>query len=147
MVNMPLLGERFTAVEGQGAFLNGKPIRVTGEADLEQCVLATGFPYDIDAHLEDILKNLRTLLPVAQGLRRGGAAAVDLAFVACGRLDGFYERALNPWDTAAGLLLVNEAGGRVTEYDAAAPYTFGSSSILATNGRIHGELSGLLMRD
>ncbi|MEZ7195707.1 inositol monophosphatase family protein [Pseudodesulfovibrio karagichevae] len=147
MVNMPLLGERFTAVEGQGAFLNGKPFRVTDEADLEQCVLATGFPYDIDAHLEDILKNLRTLLPMAQGIRRGGAAAVDLAFVACGRLDGFYERALNPWDTAAGLLLVNEAGGRVTEYDAAVPYTFGSSSILATNGRIHGELSGLLMRN
>lgn len=147
MVNMPLLGERFTAVEGQGAFLNGKRIGVTGEADLEQCVLATGFPYDIDAHLEDILKNLRMLLPVAQGIRRGGAAAVDLAFVACGRLDGFYERALNPWDTAAGMLLVTEAGGRVSEYETTVPYTFGSRCILATNGRIHEALSGLLARD
>jgi myo-inositol-1(or 4)-monophosphatase len=147
MVNMPLTGERFTAVLGQGAFLNGQPIAVTGEADLEQCVLGTGFPYDIDTHLEDILKNLKTLLPMTQGIRRVGAAAVDLAFVACGRLDGFYERALNPWDTAAGLLLVNEAGGRVTEYDADVPYTFGSGCILATNGRIHGELSGLLTRD
>jgi myo-inositol-1(or 4)-monophosphatase len=146
MVNMPLTGDRFTAVKGQGAFLNGRPITVTNESDLEQCVLGTGFPYDIDAHLEDILKNLRTLLPVAQGIRRAGAAAVDLAFVACGRLDGFYERALNPWDTAAGLLLVNEAGGRVTEYDAAIPYTFGSDCILASNGRIHDELSGLLIR-
>ncbi|EGB13662.1 inositol monophosphatase [Pseudodesulfovibrio mercurii] len=147
MVNMPLLDERFIAVAGQGAFLNGKPIAVTGEADLEQCVLATGFPYDIDAHLEDILKNLRTLLPIAQGIRRGGAAAVDLAFVACGRLDGFYERALNPWDTAAGMLLVEEAGGRVSEYDATVPYAFGSRCILATNGRIHERLSGLLARD
>jgi myo-inositol-1(or 4)-monophosphatase len=144
MVNMPLTGERFTAVLGHGAFLNGHPIAVTGESDLEQCVLATGFPYDIDTHLEDILKNLRTLLPLTQGIRRAGAAAVDLAFVACGRLDGFYERALNPWDTAAGLLLVNEAGGTVTEYDPAVPYAFGSSCILATNGRIHGELGGLL---
>lgn len=147
MVNMPLMGERFTAVEGQGTFLNGAPVAVTGEADLEQCVLATGFPYDIDAHLEDILKNLRSVLPVAQGVRRAGAAAVDLAYVACGRLDGFYERALNPWDTAAGQLLVREAGGRVSEYDAAVPYTFESGCILATNGRIHEELSGLLGRD
>ncbi|WP_319584785.1 inositol monophosphatase family protein [uncultured Pseudodesulfovibrio sp.] len=147
MVNMPLLNERFTAVEGKGAYLNGRPIAVTEEADLEQCVLATGFPYDIDTHLEDILKNLRTLLPIAQGVRRGGAAAVDLAFVACGRMDGFYERALNPWDTAAGLLLVNEAGGRVSEYDPSEPYTFKSGCILATNGRIHEELGGLLSRD
>jgi len=147
MVNMPFTSERFTAILGQGAYLNKHPIAVTDEADLEQCVLATGFPYDIGVHLEDILNNLRVLLPLAQGIRRAGAAAVDLAFVACGRLDGFYERALNPWDTAAGLLLVNEAGGRVTEYDPAVPYSFKSSCILATNGRIHEELGGLLSRD
>ena len=87
------------------------------------------------------------MLPLTRGIRRPGAAALDLAFVACGRFDGFYERALNPWDTAAGILLVREAGGRVGEYDAAHPYVFGSSSILATNGGIHDELSRLLLQD
>ena len=145
MVNLPLLGERFTAVEGQGAFLNGKPISVTDQAELVNCLIGTGFPYDVEAHLDEVLRQLRTILPRAQGIRRPGAAALDLAFVACGRLDGFYERSLNAWDTAAGLLLVNEAGGRISEYDAAAPYTFKSPSILASNGRIHEELSGLLL--
>ncbi|WFS60894.1 inositol monophosphatase family protein [Pseudodesulfovibrio thermohalotolerans] len=146
MVNMPLMNERFTAMEGRGAFLNGTPISVTGEADLEQSLLATGFPYDIEKHLEDILRNLRTLLPLTQGIRRAGAAAVDLAYVACGRLDGFYERALNPWDTAAGTLLVREAGGMVSEYEASRPYSFASPCILATNGRIHGKVSGLIAK-
>lgn len=147
VINLPLLGEMFTAVEGLGAFCNGQPVSVTGETDLEKTLLATGFPYDIDAHIDDILKHLRMLLPLTQGIRRPGAAALDLAYVACGRFDGFYEKALNPWDTAAGLLLVAEAGGRVSEYDASVPYGFGSGSILATNGRIHEELSELLMRD
>lgn len=143
-VNLPIMGELFTAVEGQGAFLNDEPISVSGEGVMERCLLATGFPYDIDAHLDAILAHLKRLLPLAQGIRRPGAAALDLAFVACGRYDGFYESALNPWDTAAGLLLVREAGGRVSEVDAAVPYRFGSPSILATNGRIHEELSKLL---
>ena len=147
VINLPLMGEMFTAVQGQGAFLNDNPISVTGEIDLEQALLATGFPYQIEEHLDDILKNLKTLLPLTRGIRRPGAAALDLAYVACGRFDGFYERALNPWDTAAGILLVREAGGRISEYDAAIPYTFKSGSILATNGRIHEELSGLLTGD
>lgn len=144
VINLPLMGEMFTAMEGQGAFLNDNPILVTDETDMEQSLLATGFPYNIDEHLDDILENLRTLLPLTRGIRRPGAAALDLAYVACGRFDGFYERALNPWDTAAGILLVKEAGGRVSEYEAATPYTFKSRSILATNGGIHEELSGLL---
>ena len=147
VINLPLLGEMFTAVEGQGAFLNNAPILVTTETDLEQSLLATGFPYDIDTHLDDILKHLRVLLPLTRGIRRPGAGALDLAYVACGRFEGFYERALNPWDTAAGILLVKEAGGRVSEYDAAQPYTFRSSNILATNGGIHDELSRLLTAD
>ncbi|MBG0789987.1 MAG: inositol monophosphatase [Desulfovibrionaceae bacterium] len=146
-INLPLMGELFTAVEGQGAYLNDAPISVSGEDVMERCLLATGFPYDINAYLEPVIKNLRRLLPLAQGIRRPGAAALDLAFVACGRYDGFYENALNPWDTAAGLLLVREAGGRVSEFDAAVPYRFGATSILATNGRIHEELSALLCEE
>lgn len=147
VVNLPLMGEMFTAVDGKGAFMNGKRISVTDESDMEQCLLATGFPYAIEEHLDDILKNLKKLLPMTQGIRRPGAAALDLAYVACGRYDGFFESALNPWDTAAGWLLVKEAGGRVTGVSADTPYTFGSKTILATNGRIHEELSAILCED
>lgn len=147
VVNLPLMGEMFTAVEGRGAFMNDAPISVTGETSLERSVLATGFPYAIEDHLETILKHLERLLPLTQGIRRPGAAALDLAYVACGRYEGFYESALNSWDTAAGLLLVKEAGGRISEFDASTPYAFGSGTILATNGHIHDELSAILCED
>jgi myo-inositol-1(or 4)-monophosphatase len=147
VVNLPLMNEMFSCIEGGGAFMNGHPIQVTDQQDMEQCLLATGFPYAIEDHLEMVLKHLHKLLPLTQGIRRPGAAALDLAYVACGRYDGFYESALNPWDTAAGLLLVKEAGGQVTEYDCARDYAFGSSTILATNGKIHQVLSGLLCED
>lgn len=147
VVNLPLLGELFSALEGGGAFMNGKPINVTEQRDLDQCLLATGFPYAIEEHLDDIVNHLKRLLPITRGIRRPGAAALDLAYVACGRYDGFYESALNPWDTAAGWLLVKEAGGRVSEYDAKNEYGFDSSTILATNGRIHEQLSRLLIID
>lgn len=144
VVNLPLLGEMFTAIEGRGAFMNGKPIHVSSETCMEKSLLATGFPYDIDRYLESILRHFKTLLPLTQGIRRPGAAALDLAYVACGRYDGFFENALNPWDTAAGILLVKEAGGCVSEFDETIPYAFGATSILATNGGIHKQLSSLL---
>jgi myo-inositol-1(or 4)-monophosphatase len=147
VVNLPLLGEMFSAREGAGTRLNGCAVNVSEEGDMEKSLLATGFPYAIEEHLETILKNLRAVLPLAQGVRRVGAAALDLAYVACGRYEGYFESALNPWDTAAGLLLVREAGGRVTQYDADAPYYLGSKTILATNGVIHDELSRLICRD
>lgn len=147
VINLPLLEELFSAIEGQGAQMNGKSISVTKEISMEKSLLATGFPYAIDDHLETILKHFRTLLPLTQGIRRPGSAALDLAYVACGRYDGFFESALNPWDTAAGLLLVKEAGGRISEFEAEKPYEFGSTSILATNGIIHDELSQLLCCD
>jgi len=146
-VNLPLLGELFCAAEGRGAQMNGKPISVTKETVMERSLLATGFPYDIDKYLETILKHFRTLLPLTQGIRRPGAAALDLAYVACGRYDGFFESALNPWDTAAGILLVKEAGGLVSEFDSKKEYHFGSPSILVTNGYIHDELSRLICSD
>lgn len=147
VVNLPLMGEMFSALEGSGAYLNGDRISVSGASTLEASLLATGFPYAIEDHLDTVIKHLKTLLPLTRGIRRPGAAALDLAYVACGRYDGFYESALNPWDTAAGWLLVKEAGGRVSEYEADCEYSFASKTILATNGHIHDDLSGLLGAD
>ena len=118
VVNLPLMGELFSASQGKGTHLNGMPVSVSSTASMEASLLATGFPYAIEEHLETILKHFKTLLPLAQGIRRPGSAALDLAFVACGRYEGFFESALNPWDTAAGILLVQEAGGQISEYDA-----------------------------
>jgi len=147
VVNLPLMNELFSAHEGHGAFMNGDPIEVSNAATMESSLLATGFPYAIEDHLDTILKHFKRLLPLTQGIRRPGAAALDLAYVACGRYDGFFESALNPWDTAAGLLLVQEAGGKVTQFDVANAYSFDSPTILATNGCIHDELSELLCED
>lgn len=147
VVNLPLLGELFSASRGRGTRLNGKPVSVSTIATMEDSLLATGFPYAIEKHLETILKHFNRILPLAQGIRRPGSAALDLAYVACGRYEGFFESALNPWDTAAGLLLVREAGGRVTEFAAETPYALNSKTILATNGIIHDELSGLVRED
>ena len=145
VINLPLLNEVFVAVRGGGATMNGEPISVSEATTLEHSLLATGFPYAVEEHLETVLTHLRALLPMTQGLRRPGAAALDLAYVACGRYDGFYESALNPWDTAAGLLLVEEAGGRVSEY-AGGEYQLYSKSIVATNGFIHDGLCAVLGR-
>jgi myo-inositol-1(or 4)-monophosphatase len=144
VVDLPLLAETFTAVRGAGAFCNNEPIHVSEAARLEESLVATGFPYAIERHVDEILAHLRQMLTRTQGVRRPGAAALDLAYVATGRYDGFYELALKPWDTAAGVLLIEEAGGRVSEFDAQKPYTFGSGCILATNGKIHEEMSGVL---
>lgn len=144
VVNLPLLGECFCALKGEGAWMNKESISVSSAEVVEQSLIATGFPYDIEDHVDEILAQLKNVLPRAQGVRRPGAAALDLAYVACGRYEGFYERALNPWDTAAGTLLVTEAGGRVTQYDPSAAYELGAPSILATNGRIHDELGVLI---
>ena len=147
VVNLPLLGELFSASLGKGTRMNGKPVSVSSANAMEDSLLATGFPYAIEEHLDTILRHFKTLLPLTQGIRRPGAAALDLAYVACGRFDGFFESALHPWDTAAGLLLVQEAGGRVSEFEAETPYTFGSGTILATNGIIHEELSRLICKE
>ncbi len=144
VVDLPVLGEVFAAHAGGGAFRNGDPIRVTKTKDLELSLLGTGFPYAIEEYLPEILGNFESLLPKVRGIRRSGAAALDLAYVACGRFDGFYESGLKPWDTAAGMLLVTEAGGRVSRYDADQEYVLGEQSILASNGLIHQALSGLL---
>lgn len=129
--------------EGEGAYLNGRPIRVTGRESLVGSLLATGFPYDVAKDPENLTYFERAL---RKGLlvRRPGAAALDLAYVAAGRLEGFWEVKLNPWDVAAGWLLVEEAGGRVTDLEGN-PYRLGSRYILATNGRVHEALRRTLL--
>lgn len=144
VINLPLMNELFTASLGGGSFLNNDRISVSQTESIADCVVATGFPYAINDHLKVILERLERVLPVVQGVRRPGAAALDLAFVACGRFDAFYESALNPWDTAAGVLLVTEAGGTVTESDGTTPYIPGAPEILATNGRVHQAVADLI---
>jgi myo-inositol-1(or 4)-monophosphatase len=130
----------YTCVRGGGAALNGRPIQVSGETDLARSLLASGFAYGKGAPEDRNLDNWARLSIVSRGLRRCGSAALDLAYVADGRYDGFWELGLNPWDVAAGALLVQEAGGRVTDCRGGGRYHDGGS-IAATNGRIH---SGLL---
>lgn len=143
-VYLPLTGEMFMAIQGGGAFLNNRTIRVSEERDLEQSLIATGFPYNIRDRVDDILPALKKVLIRCRGLRRMGSAALDLAYTACGRFDGFYEVGLKPWDTAAGWLLVEEAGGRVSRFSPDKQYDLQADSILASNNHIHQDLASLL---
>ncbi len=133
--------ECFTAWKGGGAFLNGKPIRVSTRASLIESLLATGFPYDDFGREAQYMDLLRSLMRNSRGIRRLGSAAADLAYVACGRFEAFYEYGLNPWDVAAGALLVEEAGGQVTDFRGSGEWLFGEE-IVASDGAIHNELIG-----
>jgi myo-inositol-1(or 4)-monophosphatase len=135
----PLRDELFEASRGAGASLNGQPIRVSRTAHLSRALIATGFPYDIGERVPETLARLGRLLGIVQGLRRGGSAALDLCYVACGRIDGFYEENLKPWDTAAGLLIVTEAGGKITTFDGG-DYDIDAPNITASNGVLHSKL-------
>jgi myo-inositol-1(or 4)-monophosphatase len=141
----PFFQELFRAAHGLGATLNRQPIRVSQTRELGQSLLVTGFAYDRRETPDNNYAEFCHLSHITQGVRRGGAAAVDLAYVACGRLDGFWERGLSVWDMAAGVVIVEEAGGRVTAYDQG-PFVIGSGRILATNGLIHSALSQELLR-
>lgn len=140
----PILKELFTAAEGLGAFLNGQAIQVSKVAELNKSLLATGFAYDRKETKDNNYPEFCHLTNMSQGVRRGGAAALDLAYVAAGRLDGYWERGLKPWDIAAGIVLVNEAGGTITSYESG-PIELASGRILATNGAIHQLLSNELV--
>ncbi len=135
----PTRHELFTALRGGGAWLNGKPMRVSGRDRLEESLVATGFPYDKATNPDNNLVEFAAIMPRVRGIRRGGSAALDLAYVACGRLDGYWERGMNAWDVASGLLLVSEAGGQVTDYDGREPTLTGGRHV-ATNGRLHPRL-------
>jgi myo-inositol-1(or 4)-monophosphatase len=136
----PLRDELFTAERGQGAQLNGKAAKVSRTPELAEALLATGFP-SRKRHASPNIHFYQEFTLRSHGVRRAGSAALDLAYVACGRMDAFWEFNLNPWDTAAGILLVEEAGGRVTDF-AGRRFQLKSDEILATNGLIHEELIG-----
>jgi myo-inositol-1(or 4)-monophosphatase len=138
----PTRNELFTAEKGEGASLNFKPIHVSSTEKMSESLLVTGFPYDFkDRH--DFARHLTDFLLGARGVRRDGSAAIDMAYVACGRFDGFWEEGLNPWDVAAGVLMINEAGGRVTGYDGS-PLSIYKPPICASNGLIHDEMLAVL---
>lgn len=143
VVYCPMQDELFCACRECGAWLNGGPIRTSETQTLAKSLVATGFPYDVQVAPGKVLDALEAVLTKAQGVRRAGAAALDLAHVACGRLDGFWEIKLKPWDTAAGKLLVEEAGGRVSDFQGA-PFSPFLTEIVATNTFIHEELVTLL---
>jgi myo-inositol-1(or 4)-monophosphatase len=134
----PTRDELFTVEKGKGALRNGKPIHVSKAAQLKECLLATGFPSH-KRHKNPNIFFYHQITLKTHGVRRAGAAALDLCNVACGRFDGFWEFNLNPWDTAAGVLLVEEAGGRVTRFDGSA-FELNSRETLASNGLVHDAL-------
>ena len=128
--------ELFTAERGGGAFLNGAPLRVSSAARLVDAMLVTGFPYDVHSRVDEIVGLFGAFVGQARAVRRLGSAAIDLCYVAAGRLDGFWESDLKPWDIAGGALIVSEAGGRVTGTDGGA-FTSRGGHVLATNGHLH----------
>lgn len=140
VVYNPIYNELFEAAKGQGARLNGTKIHVTETSLLPKSLLATGFAYDRTETPNNNYAQFCHMTSMTQGVRRGGSAALDLAFVAAGRLDGFWERGLQPWDIAAGAVLVEEAGGKVSDYDLS-PLKLNTGRVLATNGPIHYPLS------
>lgn len=140
----PFRCELFRAAKGLGATLNRRPIKVSSTADLERSLLVTGFAYDRRDTADTNYPEFCHLTHLTQGVRRSGSAALDLADVACGRLDGYWERGIKPWDIAAGIVILREAGGKVTAYDES-PLDIASGRILATNGSIHRPLSEALI--
>lgn len=137
--------ECFSAYKDGGARLNGKTIRVSEVPVLDQALLATGFPYYAFDRIENYLDVLRYFMQHTQGMRRLGSAALDLAYVACGRFEGYFEYNLNSYDVAAGALLVAEAGGKVTDFNGGSAYLFGRE-ILAANAHVHESMLAQVVR-
>jgi myo-inositol-1(or 4)-monophosphatase len=139
LVYDPLLDECFSAVRGAGAFLGERRLQVSGENALGRSLVATGFPYDVHQSSDDNLGTFARMLKVARGIRRDGSAALDLCYVAAGRLDAYWEFKLHPWDVAAGILIVEEAGGRVSDRAGGMAPASGSE-VVASNGAIHDQV-------
>lgn len=138
----PTRDEMFAAERGQGASLNDRTVRVSSVADLNSAMLCTGFPYNVRER-PNFARHFANFTMAAQAVRRDGSAAIDLAYVACGRFDGFWEDGLSPWDVAAGVLLIEEAGGRVTDFSGG-PLDIYTPKVLASNGLIHNTMMGIL---
>jgi myo-inositol-1(or 4)-monophosphatase len=138
----PTRNELFAAERSRGTSLNNKPIRVSATEALGDSLIVTGFPYDFKRR-EDFGRHLTQFLLNSRGVRRDGSAAIDMAYVACGRFDGFWEEGLNPWDMAAGVLLIEEAGGQVSGYDGSR-FSIYSPPMVASNGLIHSQMLDIL---
>jgi len=136
VVYQPVLKELFTAERGQGAYLNGKKITVSSRSDKESFLMATGIPFKEYHYIESYIGMMKEVIHDSAGIRRAGSAAIDLAYTACGRFDGFWEYRLFPWDFAAGVLLVREAGGTVTDFTGDTD-VFQRKSIIAGNNITH----------
>lgn len=145
VVYNPFHRELFVAERGQGAYLNDIELRVSTTSGLDCALLATGFPYDRKESAANNYDHFINFQQAAQACRRAGAASLDLAYTAAGRLDGFWEMKLKPWDMAAGVLLVEEAGGRVSDFDGG-PLDIHGRECLASNGLIHGAMGEVLQR-
>lgn len=143
IVYNPTNGELFSAIEGQGAKLADHSIHTSSTAEVSESLLVTGFPYLMEHDRAALLRRFSNCLAAAQGIRRLGSAALDLCYVACGRFDGFWEENLKPWDTAAGMLIAREAGGRITDFNERL-FQPKHHQILATNGIIHRDMLTLL---
>ena len=140
----PLRDEMFAAERGQGATLNDRSIRVSAVEELDRAMVCTGFPYNVRER-PDFARDFANFTMKAQAVRRDGSAAIDLAYVACGRFDGFWEDGLNPWDVAAGVLLIKEAGGCVTDFRNG-PLDIYTKKVLASNGLVHNAMLRVLER-
>jgi myo-inositol-1(or 4)-monophosphatase len=139
----PTRRELFVAERGAGAMLNGEPLKVSHASSLGESMLCTGFPYDVHKTRDEIVALFGEFVGVARAVRRLGSAALDLCYVAAGRLDGFWEARLKPWDTCAGALMVEEAGGRVTGWDAGV-FQSRNDRLVASNGLIHDEMLAVI---
>jgi len=146
VVHAPVLGQTFTAERGRGCRLNGETVTVSPTAELAESILASGFAYNRNEVLDNNLDNWSTLALACAGVRRMGAASLDLAYTACGRIDGYWELHLSPWDVAAGTLLVREAGGEVSDFAGNEDLNsvVHSANIVASNGSIHSAIRDLL---
>ena len=143
VVYHPPLKEMFTAIQGEGAKLNGKEVRVSAVDDLGESLTVTGFPYDVRTPPHRNVEHFTRFLKSARAVRRDGSAALDLAYVAAGRFDGYWEPNLSPWDVAAGSLMVREAGGTVSDYRGTQSSIY-DKQFVASNGKIHGQMLRLL---
>ncbi len=142
----PILDQLFWAKRGEGAYLGGEPIQVSATKELCHSLLATGFPYNIHTKPEPVVSYLKSFLLCTRGIRRAGSAALDLCYVACGCFEGFWEVNLKPWDTAAGALIVEEAGGMITDFQNR-PFSPDTPEILASNGHIHQQMAEVLQEE
>jgi myo-inositol-1(or 4)-monophosphatase len=139
----PMLDELFWGIKGKGAYLNNKRIKVSNTKELNRSLLATGFPYDVRESKNNNIKHFNNFVIRAQAVRRCGCAALDLCYVACGRLDGFWELKLFPWDIAAGMLIVKEAGGSLSDFKSNKIDIY-TKEIVASNGLIHSQMIEIL---